>query len=269
MDQKKIGLFIKHKRIEKGLTQSELANLLNVTDKAISNYENGRRIPDVSILKELSNILDVSINEILNGQVIKKSELEEKCDENIVEIINDSKINMIKILFIIFGFMFSILLIIGISLYANLNKECDPTTYDIHKYELNDLYHISIVDDLDTKYFNKKIYIQSEVQIIDNELYVQKDSINNSNKISNLVFVEPWDKVDIVKTGAYIVEIDDINQNIVIYLNFALDFYGMLGRENFVTKYTFKYQIIDNELKIELIDSYEFTEKNYSYTIKK
>lgn len=57
MDQKQIGRFIKTKRIEKNLTQQELANQLNVTDKTISNWETGRRLPDISLLVDLSKKL--------------------------------------------------------------------------------------------------------------------------------------------------------------------------------------------------------------------
>ena len=58
MDQEKIGKFIKQKRTEKKLTQSELANMLNITDRAISKWENGICMPDVGIIPDLCNILN-------------------------------------------------------------------------------------------------------------------------------------------------------------------------------------------------------------------
>lgn len=268
MDQKKIGSFIKNRRIEKGLTQIELANKLNVTDKAISNYENGRRIPDISILKELSNILDVSINELLNGEVINADDLQEKCDENIISVMNNSKKFKKRMIFFIVGIILSLIIVLFINVYIGLNKECDATTYNLYKYDMNNLYNISIVDELDTKYFNKMIYIQSEIKVDDNQLFVMEDNYNKSNKISNIVSLEPWDKVDIIR-NFNIIEIDDVNQFIVIYLDFVLDYAEVNDREKFITKYTFKYEIINDELNIELIDEYEFTEKNYSYEIIK
>ncbi len=68
MDCKKIGLLIKQKRLEKNMTQQELADRLHITDRAISNWERGLRAPDISLLQELSNILDLSISDILSGE---------------------------------------------------------------------------------------------------------------------------------------------------------------------------------------------------------
>ena len=69
MDCKKVGLLIKQKRLEKNMTQQELADRLHITDRAISNWERGLRAPDISLLQELSNILGLSISDILSGEV--------------------------------------------------------------------------------------------------------------------------------------------------------------------------------------------------------
>lgn len=69
MDCKKVGLLIKQKRLEKNMTQQELADKLHITDRAISNWERGLRAPDISLLQELSNILGISISDILSGKV--------------------------------------------------------------------------------------------------------------------------------------------------------------------------------------------------------
>lgn len=68
MNQEKIGKFITECRKDKNLTQNELANKLGITDKAISKWENGRCMPDISLLKELCLTLGVSINELLSGE---------------------------------------------------------------------------------------------------------------------------------------------------------------------------------------------------------
>ena len=65
---KTIVLFIKELRTEKGYTQARLAQLLNIYDRTVSKYECGRGIPDIDILLKLSEIFEVSINEILNGR---------------------------------------------------------------------------------------------------------------------------------------------------------------------------------------------------------
>lgn len=77
MNNQLIGQFIRQKRKEKGLTQKELASKLNITDRAISKWERGICCPDISLLKELSSILDITINELLSGheiEILKKEE---------------------------------------------------------------------------------------------------------------------------------------------------------------------------------------------------
>lgn len=68
MDYLKIGQFIAERRKKLNLTQKQLGEKLNVTDKAVSKWERGLGCPDVSILGELSEILEVGIGEILNGE---------------------------------------------------------------------------------------------------------------------------------------------------------------------------------------------------------
>jgi len=87
MDQQKIGKFILELRKEKNMTQIELANLLGVTDRAISKWENGRGMPDLSLIKSLCNILDITINELLSGERISKNNYQEKFEENILNTI--------------------------------------------------------------------------------------------------------------------------------------------------------------------------------------
>lgn len=68
MDSKKIGKFIYENRLKQNLTQKELARNINVTDKAISKWETGKGIPDISLLKILSSTLNVTISELINGE---------------------------------------------------------------------------------------------------------------------------------------------------------------------------------------------------------
>ena len=85
MDQIKIGKFIQEKRKEKGITQSELAEKLNITDRAISKWENGICMPDVGIMKELCEILNISINDLFSGEVVDIMDNEKKLEENLME----------------------------------------------------------------------------------------------------------------------------------------------------------------------------------------
>lgn len=86
MDQEKIGKFIAGIRKQKKLTQEQLAEKLGVSINAVSKWERGICLMDMSLLKPLSEILDVSINEILFGEQIKDEEFRNKADENIVNI---------------------------------------------------------------------------------------------------------------------------------------------------------------------------------------
>ena len=85
MDQEKIGKFITSKRKEKNLTQSELAEILGVTDRAVSNWENGKNMPDLSLFKPLCEILNISINELMSGEKLNNKEYTEKLEENIIK----------------------------------------------------------------------------------------------------------------------------------------------------------------------------------------
>ncbi len=73
MDQNKIGEFIKKLRKDNNLTQKEFAELFGVTYQAVSKWENGLNIPDIAILKEISDKFHVDINELLDGEAKKVS----------------------------------------------------------------------------------------------------------------------------------------------------------------------------------------------------
>ncbi len=68
MDQIKIGLFIAELRKNKGLTQMQLATLVGVSDRAVSKWENGKSLPDYSVLVSLCKVLDINVNELLCGE---------------------------------------------------------------------------------------------------------------------------------------------------------------------------------------------------------
>ena len=109
MDQDKIGKFIAECRKAKKITQSELAEKLGVTDRSVSNWENGNNMPDLSFFKPLCNILDITINELLSGEKLSIDRYQEKFEENIVNTIDYSNKKIVKyskfvyLLLIIFG----------------------------------------------------------------------------------------------------------------------------------------------------------------------
>ena len=91
MDQIKIGKFIAECRKNNGLTQMQLAEKLNITDRAISKWENGRAMPDSSIMLDLCNELKISVNELLSGEVIEMDNYNEKLEENLIEMIKQKE----------------------------------------------------------------------------------------------------------------------------------------------------------------------------------
>ncbi len=85
MDQIKIGSFIQEKRKEKNLTQLQLAQKLNVTDRAVSKWETGRAMPDSAIMLDLCRILGITVTDLLNGEVISMDNYNEKIEQTLIE----------------------------------------------------------------------------------------------------------------------------------------------------------------------------------------
>ena len=86
MEQIKIGKFIAECRKKKNLTQAQLAEKLNITDRAISKWETGKGMPDSSIMLELCNELNISVNELLSGEMIDMKNYNRKADENLIKL---------------------------------------------------------------------------------------------------------------------------------------------------------------------------------------
>lgn len=87
MNQIKIGAFISERRKAKGWTQNQLAEKLGITDKAISKWETGRSMPDLSLFVPLCNLLEITLNELFAGECISEQNLKEKTDEVLMEVI--------------------------------------------------------------------------------------------------------------------------------------------------------------------------------------
>lgn len=85
MNQIKIGKFIAECRKNKKLTQADLAEKLNITDRAVSKWETGKGMPDSSIMIELCNILGINVNELLSGEKIKMEDYEKKVEDNLID----------------------------------------------------------------------------------------------------------------------------------------------------------------------------------------
>lgn len=85
MDQSKIGRFIAERRKANNLTQMQLAEKLNITDRAVSKWENGKSMPDSSIMLELCEILKISVNDLLSGEVVTMENYNRESESNLLE----------------------------------------------------------------------------------------------------------------------------------------------------------------------------------------
>ena len=91
MDQIKIGKFIQKRRKEKDYTQSELAEMLSITDRAISKWENGICLPDVANIQELCNVLDISINDLFSGEIVDMKDNEKVLEKNLLDAVRQKE----------------------------------------------------------------------------------------------------------------------------------------------------------------------------------
>ncbi len=86
MDQLKIGKFIAERRKSANLTQMQLGEMLNITDRAVSKWETGKGMPDASLMLQLCGILGISVNELLSGEKIGTENGDRKNEQLLLEL---------------------------------------------------------------------------------------------------------------------------------------------------------------------------------------
>lgn len=91
MNENKTGAFISTLRKEKELTQAQLAEKLNITDKAVSRWETGKGMPDSSLLVPLANILGITVNELLLGEKIPEETFAQKSEDNLIASVQETE----------------------------------------------------------------------------------------------------------------------------------------------------------------------------------
>ena len=129
MDLVKIGKYIAGKRKALGMTQKQLAEKLNMSDKSVSKWERGICLPDVSVYMELCEILGISINEFLAGEDIDAENVEKKSEDNIIQVTKDSKKkqkNLKSILAVVTTFAVLMVLVLGA---VFVHKVMQPKNY--------------------------------------------------------------------------------------------------------------------------------------------
>ena len=125
MDQIKIGKFIAECRKKNNLTQMQLAEKLNITDRAISKWENGKAMPDSSIMLDLCDELKISVNELLSGEVIMMDSYNEKLEQNLIDMVKQKEESDKKMLRleIVIGYISSITFMILIFVASFLEMQ--------------------------------------------------------------------------------------------------------------------------------------------------
>ena len=91
MDQVKIGKFIAECRKKENLTQMQLAEKLNITDRAVSKWETGKAMPDSSIMLELCDALKITVNDLLSGEVVTMDNYNKELENNLLDMIKQKE----------------------------------------------------------------------------------------------------------------------------------------------------------------------------------
>lgn len=187
MDQDKIGKFITALRKEKGLTQEQLAEKLNVNNKTVSRWETGKNMPDYSILESLTNELGITVNELIRGERIIKEEIIREYDHNLVEVLKEYKRlkkakNIILILLLILAAVVGIVMwfAIGLGFSIVINTSAEITVNDDIA-----LYHEFIGPDARKEYRNKRDMDES----------IFPGQITGDMNVTDykMVYYNPWD----------------------------------------------------------------------------
>lgn len=199
MDNRIIGKFIKRKRKEIGLTQIELGDRLGVSDKAISKWETGNSLPDIGILKSLSDILGISTSELLNGRE----------DNN-----KDVKDNKIVIIIGICLIVISIILVIIINMNKNKEIMNGSNNYDCTLTEIYNIDNINLSNDENYLYISLKKFQTEGVYTIK----LPKSISDDLEKGKSYEFVFEIDKEylkdnpDVIFNNSKIINVNETNK---------------------------------------------------------
>ena len=91
MDQVQIGKFVAQRRRDVGLTQMQLAEKLDITDRAVSKWETGRSLPDSAIMLELCDVLKITVNDLLCGEVVTMENYNKELENNLLEMVKEKE----------------------------------------------------------------------------------------------------------------------------------------------------------------------------------
>lgn len=237
MDLIKIGKYIAFKRKEQGLTQKQLAEKLNMSDKSVSKWERGICLPDVSVYLELCKILDISINEFLAGEDIPKETIEQKAEENIIQITKDNKnkqkylkkiIKLLIVMLVVFIFITSIFIYKKLTQPQNyiepyLEKSTEMQTANMLSNHPGDilLFHYNSKKDFDSLTMYLTQY-QKGKKISDKEICTFYNNPSKGTNTGNIALVVDYEAstlkiIDDFEDGYYVAEGISFLENISNY----------------------------------------------------
>ena len=141
MNLQKIGAYIAQKRKALGLTQTELAEKLGMSNKSVSKWERGVCLPDVSLYMELCNVLGITINEFIAGEDLRDEILVKKSDENIISVTKDGKQKRRKLKVLSFGLAVALIILCAVMLVLNMPRHnyiepLDPNSTEMMAAEI-------------------------------------------------------------------------------------------------------------------------------------
>lgn len=275
MNQDNIGKFILELRTSKGWTQEDLANMIPITRQAVSRWEQGKSIPDSSTLVILSEIFDVSINELLSGRRIPKKEMVKESEKIALEIV-DKHISMKKkIKRILISFISLFLIgIIGFLCYYFFATYNSVKVYSIGGKSKNFYLQDGVLISTKQKLFFKlgELVYSDKIKIDDIKMYFYKDGeekrLYNSNSFGELI-IENYGYEEYF----YFDDLEDILKGIrmdIYYDNkvesVELDFLMILANDKFVFDKR-KIDLNNNENKSSKLedDILKFMIKNGTY----
>lgn len=228
MDNNKIGKFITTLRKEKGLTQKELGDKLFVTDKAVSKWERGLSLPDISLLKKLAEILDVDVIDILEGKKNsnKKINIEEELEKIKNNLNKKHKRKILRIITIIIILIFIIIYILFRNVYLGYN-----------------------IENLKYSHTNKNINLgipKTSFMLKHNDQSYSFKNLRNSNIVENEVkrYLKTLKYLNCNDTIYYYNEKDDFS-----IINYSID--------NHILYNTISYEVVDGDYcYMEKLDEY-------------
>lgn len=182
MDKLKVGSFIAEQRKFHSLTQKQFADMVGVTDKAVSRWETGKSYPDTETLEKISEVFEVSISDILSGEITMPENKVEAADKNIIDAfqLNNKSTKKWKTAFIC-------IIILGVFLCVSLRKIFDLSEY-ISDMEQNHAYEMdNMRNQIDSIYNNVDEQMKKDASLL-SYINCEYGELNPKNHTVKMIF---------------------------------------------------------------------------------